>query len=282
MKPQSHAGWVPQMQRTMWSLCRRLLRKHKDIMHRKQNLHSLINSSFALITGGVTKIHLVWALPASSKTLLLAFCPYLNLNQLNLSVWTIKSFLTVLCDGLVKLWETELMVKHSSAAYPRAAIAVLGSGACSQRVAGGVLQNVPSWLGDRVPRTGKQSNLTRWAVGERTSHRSRLNFKGSTRLTGGQRCWQRWGWSCPGALALEIGKRFKLISPLFCHQRARLPSLPGTASASKGTGLVCGSLMSFFSHFSLNLLFSLLAGPKALSEKKKVAETFCRGERECS
>lgn len=53
------------------------------------------------------------------------------------------------------------MVKHSSAAYPRAAIAVLGSGACSQRVAGGVLQNVPSWLGDRVPRTGKQSNLTR-------------------------------------------------------------------------------------------------------------------------
>lgn len=38
--------------------------------------------------------------------------------------------------------------------------------------------------------------------------------------------------------------------------------------------------MSFFSHLTLYLPFSLLAGPKALSERKKVPENFCPGKRE--
>jgi len=115
MKPWSHVGRVPPMPRTTRPLCARSLRwQHKDVLYRKQELHSLMNSSLALITGGVTKIRLVWALPASSKTLLHAFCLNLNLNQLNLSAQTITSFLAVRCDELaVKLWEAQLVSKRS-------------------------------------------------------------------------------------------------------------------------------------------------------------------------
>lgn len=283
--------WTP-MPRTMWPLCRRLLWKHKDIMHRKKKLHSLINSSLTLIAGVVTKIHLVWTLPASNKTLLLAFHTHLRLSQLNLSVWAVKSFLTVPCDGRVtKLWETEPVLKRSNADNP-----------------GCVLRSCNSWAGQwgtfsmsrwRTPLksavlAGWRSAQDRWAsgcsketltaAGEPTPRGTRLTFKGSTNVISGQIFWPGSECTDPALVPLDwrFGKVLNLFLP-FCHQRARLPSLSGEASASKGRGVACrGSLMSFFSHLPLYLLFNLLAGPKALSEKKKVPENFCRGEREGS
>lgn len=72
---------VPPIPRTMWPLWRRrLLWKHQDIMNKEQKLHSFVNISLTLITG-VVKIHLVWTLPVSSKTLLLASHPHLNPRQ---------------------------------------------------------------------------------------------------------------------------------------------------------------------------------------------------------
>lgn len=55
------------------------------------------------------------------------------------------------------------------AVYPGAAIAQLESRALSQRVAGGLLRNLPSWLEDGVPRTGEPQAAARKPWGQQGS-----------------------------------------------------------------------------------------------------------------
>lgn len=116
-----------------------------------------------------------------------------------------------------------------------------------------------------------------------TSHGTCLKFKGSTSLIRRRIFWQVSECTdCFGVLGLDIWKGFKLLPFLFCHQRARLPALPGDASACKDNGIACWrSLMSFSSHLPYTCISHSWLDLKPCLRRKH-PENFSRGGREGS
>lgn len=113
--------------------------------------------------------------------------------------------------------------------------------------------------------------------------RELLEFQGQYNLIRGRIFWQGSEHSdCFGVLGLDIWKGFKLLPFQFCHQRARLPALPGDASACKDKGIACWrSLMSFFSHLPYTCISHSWLDLKPCLRRKR-PENFSRGGRESS
>lgn len=159
-------------------------------------------------------------------------------------------------------------------------------GTCSHWVAGGLLQNLPAHLDNGIssagePLTAARKSWLQW--GTPTSHGSCLNYKGSTSLIRGRIFLQgSERTDCFGVLGLGIWKGFKLLPLLFCHQRARLPALPGEASACKDKGTTCcRSLMSFFSHLPYTCISHFWLDLKPCLRRKS-PKNFRRGGRDGS